>query len=230
MVSEDNVRAVAKAFADALDRNDFDQAASMLAASCRYDRTKASPTTEGTLVGSDAIVESYRRQDARARRLFDRVEYSSVVEAVDGMTAVIRFTDVLEKAAQRHSYSCRQRIAINDVTLIELITQQEDIPAEAVAVRAFMERVGFALRSINFRVEVRTLTGASEASGSQHVREPEATGQARSSRATLTEQVPATRRRFSESTSSFHSVNGRTDCERSSSKPRRSSRSAFVRD
>ena len=95
-------------------------------------------------LGPDAILESYRWHDAGARRLFDGVDYSSVVEAVEGMTAVIRFTDVLEKASQRHTYSCRQRVTVNDAALIESIVQ-EDNPDETVAVRTFMERVGVTL-------------------------------------------------------------------------------------
>jgi hypothetical protein len=144
MLSEDNLRAVARAFADVLDHNDFERAATMLAPACKYDLTTASLTSEGTLVGPDTILESYRSHDAHARTLFDRVGYSSVVEAVDGMTAVIRFTDVLKKAGQQHTFSCRQRVTVNDAALIELIVQ-EDIPEETIAVRAFMERVGVTL-------------------------------------------------------------------------------------
>src|SRR5687767_12396270 len=110
MVTDEHVRALAQAFADALDRNDFETVSTMLAPGCRYDLTNASLTSEGTPVGPAAIIASYRWHDARSRRLFDRVEYSNVVEAVDGPTALIRFVDVLEKAGQRHAYSCRQRI------------------------------------------------------------------------------------------------------------------------
>ena len=116
----------------------------MLAPTCRYDLTSASFTSEGILVGPAAIVESYRWHDAHARTLFDRVDYFSDVEGVDGMTAVIRFSDVLEKAGARHTYSSQQRITVNQVMLIDSIIQQ-DIPAETVAVRAFMERVGVTL-------------------------------------------------------------------------------------
>ena len=144
MVSEDKVRTIAQAFADALDGNDLDRVATLLAPTCRYDLTRASFTSEGTLVGPDAILESYRWHDARARILFDRIEYSSAVEAVEGMTAVIRFTDVLETTGERHTYSCRQRITVNKAGLIALIVQEE-IPTEVVAVRAFMERVGVTL-------------------------------------------------------------------------------------
>jgi hypothetical protein len=144
MLSEEEVRAIAQAFADSLDRNDFERLTTMIAPTCRYDLTKAALTTEGTLVGPDAILESYRWHDARARKLFDRVDYSSAVEAVEGMTAVIRFTDVLEKMGKRHTYGCRQRITVNDSAVIESIVQ-EDFPAETVAVRAFMERVGVTL-------------------------------------------------------------------------------------
>jgi hypothetical protein len=144
MVMEDEVRVVAHAFADALDRNDFDKVATLLVPTCRYDRTTASFTSEVTLVGPDAILESYRWHDVRARSLFDRVDYSSVVEAVEGLTAVIRFTDVLEKAGQRHTYSCRQRITVNESSLIDSIVH-EDISGETMAARAFMQRVGVTL-------------------------------------------------------------------------------------
>jgi hypothetical protein len=82
-------------------RNDLETVAAMLAPSCRYDPGGASLTSEDTLVGPDAIVASYRSHDTRARRLCDSVEYSSVVVAVDGKTAVIRLTDILEKAGTK---------------------------------------------------------------------------------------------------------------------------------
>jgi hypothetical protein len=113
----------------------------MIAPTCRHDLTTASFTAEDTLVGPDAIVQSYHQHDTRARHLFDSVDYSSGVETIDGMTAVIRFTDVLMKAGQQHIYSCRQRISVNKSELIESIVQ-EDIPEETAAARAFMERVG----------------------------------------------------------------------------------------
>ena len=138
------VRRVARTFADALDRSDFETVTRLLAPDCRYDLTAASLTDEGTLVGPEAIVDSYRRHDARARRLFDRVEYSSVVEVVDARTAVIRFTDVLVKARESHTYSCRQRISLNESMTIDSIVQ-EDIPTEVAAARAFMQRVGVTL-------------------------------------------------------------------------------------
>jgi hypothetical protein len=135
---------VAEAFANALDRGDFARVRGLVAPECRYDLRAASLTDEGTLVGPDAIIESYRSHDSRARRLFDRVEYCSAVEAVAGLTATIRFGDVLEKDGQRHTYSCRQRITLNDSGAIESIVQQ-DSTEETVAVRAFMERVGVKL-------------------------------------------------------------------------------------
>ena len=144
MPTEGNVRAVAQAFADALDRNDFETAAAMLAPNCRYDLTGASLTSEGTLLGPDAIVQSYRWHNARAHVLFDRVEYFSVVEEIEGAAAVIRFSDVIEKGTERHTYSCRQRVVVNEAGLIDLIVQL-DIPEETAAVRAFLTRVGIDL-------------------------------------------------------------------------------------
>jgi len=51
---------------------------------------------------------------------------------------------VLIKAGQQHTYSCRQRISVNDSAMIASIVQ-EDIPGEKAAARAFMERVGVTL-------------------------------------------------------------------------------------
>ena len=141
MLSDDQVRAVALSFATALDRNDFDGATRLLASDCQYDLRAASLTNEGTLVGPDAIIASHRAHDNRARRLFDRVEYWSAVESVDGTTATILFGDTLEKNGERHTYRCRQRIRLNDFGTVESIVQ-EDIPGEAAAVRLFMQRVG----------------------------------------------------------------------------------------
>jgi hypothetical protein len=121
MPTEENVRARAKAFAESLDRNDFEAVAALLAPKCRYDLTQASLTSERILVGADVVVGSYQSHDARAQRLFDRVDYSSIVEAVHGNTAVIRFTDVLEKAGATHTYSCRQRLTIDEHGLIDTI-------------------------------------------------------------------------------------------------------------
>jgi hypothetical protein len=90
MSSEEEVRARAQIFAQSLDRNDFETVATILAPGCRYDLSGASLTSEGTLVGPEAILASYRSHDARARRLFDSVEYSSDVEAVEGKTPLRR--------------------------------------------------------------------------------------------------------------------------------------------
>jgi hypothetical protein len=143
MSGEERVRATAMAFADFLDRSDFLSAAAMLASDCRYV-TGSSIRPEGTLVGPHAILASYRRHDEQARSLFDRVEYSSEVEAVRDNSAVIRFTDVIEKTGEKHTYRCFQRITFDENWRIEGIVHQ-DIPIEMTALRAFLGRVGVTL-------------------------------------------------------------------------------------
>ena len=145
MTTHAKLRAIAQVFADALDRSDFERVIRMLASTCRYDPSNTGLTAEGTLVGPAAIVDSYRSHDARARRLFDGVDYASTVEAAEGSTALIRFTDVLQKGGKRHTYSCRQHITVNDAGLISSIAQ-EDIPSEVIAARAFMASVGVTLQ------------------------------------------------------------------------------------
>jgi hypothetical protein len=140
MVTEDKMRAMALAFATALDRNDFEGAISLLAPTGRYEPC----APEGVLVGPAAIVESYRWHDARDRAAFDRVEYSSSIESVHALTAAIRFTDVLEKDGESHTYNCRQHITVNETAAIYRIIQ-EDVPEEKAVVRDFMKRVGVQL-------------------------------------------------------------------------------------
>jgi len=142
-VSEDEVRAIAQKFATALDQNDFAAVAALLSADCRYELTKSEFTSETSLVGPAAIIESYRWHDTRARAAFDRVEYSSCVEGVENMSATIRFTDALEKAALRHVYECRQHVTIKSGKICLIV--QEDIPEGKAAIREFMKRVGVQL-------------------------------------------------------------------------------------
>ena len=138
MLSNERVRAVAQAFADALDGTDFATVRATLGPTCHYDTQSA---LEGVLVGPAAIVESYRSHDARARQSFDYVEYSSLVETVDGMSALIQFTDVIRRQDHEHTYRCRQRIVIDEAAVIVSITQ-ENIPAEVSAPKEFLTRVG----------------------------------------------------------------------------------------
>jgi hypothetical protein len=142
-MSEARALAAARAFADCLDRNEFESVAAMLAPDCHYVQ-ESSLTSEGTLVGPDAILASYRWHDERSRRVFDRVEYSSDVEVLSDDLVVIRFTDIIEKDGETHSYSCFQRITFDEHWQIARIVQ-EDIPAEITAVKAFLERVGITL-------------------------------------------------------------------------------------
>ncbi len=146
MLSEQQVRLVAQAFADALDQNDFDRAASLLSVDCRYD-TRSTPGA-GMLIGASAIINSYRWHDQRARTAFDRVDYLSEVEEVDGSAALVRFTDDLEKDGERHTYSCYQRLSIGASGQITAIAQQE-IEGQRAALDAFTKRVGVVLASTN---------------------------------------------------------------------------------
>jgi hypothetical protein len=130
------IRLVAQRFADALDQNDFDTVAALLSPHCVYVTH-----SEGTFTGPEAIAASYRSHDALARKLFDRVEYSSTIEGVDGSSAAIRFYDVLEKDGARHSYYCRQHVHVSDAGKIDSITHEE-VPSEADAFRVFLRRVG----------------------------------------------------------------------------------------
>lgn len=135
---------IAEAFAAALDASDVETVRSLLAPDYQYDLRGASHTTEGVLHGPIAILESYAQHNQRARAACDRVGDSSEVEDVQGRTAVIRFADVIHKTGRQHTYHCRQRISVNELSLIAEIVQEE-IPGELAAVRTFMREVGVEL-------------------------------------------------------------------------------------
>src|SRR4051812_47913916 len=109
-MTEEAVRQAAARFAEALDRNDFNGANSMLTSDCLYDRRAGQLTSEGIIVGPDAIIASYKSHDEWARQIFERVAYSSVIEAVKGPVATIRFVDEIEKSGKHHIYSSLQHI------------------------------------------------------------------------------------------------------------------------
>ena len=120
MPIEKNIMEVARRFARALDRDDYETVRSMLAADCCY------VARDETLFGRDAITASYRENSRLARALFDQVEYSSsVTESADGRDAGILFSDHLRHRGGEHIYKCLQIIGLNSDGLIRSIHHQE---------------------------------------------------------------------------------------------------------
>lgn len=126
-------------FAKALDAEDFETAAAMLTPECEY----ASP--DGTLIGPDAIVASYRSHAERARWRLDEVEYESVVEPAEDGTVRVLYVDRIRLGEHRHEYRCRQVLTVAPGRGIVRIAHEE-IAGEAERVLAFYERCGLRSR------------------------------------------------------------------------------------
>ena len=123
------------AFAEALDRDDFDAAIRFVSDDCVYE----SPS--GRIVGAAAIMDSYARNAAWARETFDRLEFKSHVEMRSPTEALIEYTDITEHKGVGHTYKCQQIVEIDGGGMICKITHHE-VSGQAEALNAFFEKVG----------------------------------------------------------------------------------------
>ena len=129
------IELVARAFALALDRDDYSAAAALLADDCSYQSPK------GVIDGRTAILESYRAASSWAHSHIDRVQYESSVRVISETNAVITFIDLLEHAGQAHRYSCEQALSTNQAGLISQIVHC-DLPEERVRLDRFFQASG----------------------------------------------------------------------------------------
>jgi hypothetical protein len=127
-------RDVAQRFASALDAEDYEAVRQLLAPSCVYH------ARSGVLIGSDALLASYRSAAASAR-LLESVEYASTVLDAGPSGAVVEFSDHLLHLGRSHTYRCRQAIRVNAAGLIETI-QHEELAGERERLEAFLTSVG----------------------------------------------------------------------------------------
>ncbi len=126
---------IARRFASALDRCDFDEAADYLAADCRYD------TGHGELLGSDAIIASYRQSDEWGRGVLDQVVYESEVTANADVSCTALYIDRITHHGDTLEYRSRQHLWLNDAgQLIRIL--HEELPGERDALDAFFARHG----------------------------------------------------------------------------------------
>lgn len=127
---------IAAAFAAALDADDWTAAGRRLADACVYE------AGDEVLQGRAAILGSYAAASAWARSHLDDVRYESEIEAVEGASATVRFTDYLVKAGGFfHRHRCRQRLFVDTAGAIVRIVHQE-IPGEREALEEFLGRCG----------------------------------------------------------------------------------------
>jgi len=124
------VHPTARRFVAALDAEDYDAVRAALAPNCVYH------APEGTLVGPDRILSSYRAQGAAARHRFEKIEYASALEAIGPGDAIVTFIDRLMLAGAWHEFQCRQRIRIGSADLVDEIWHEE-IPGERERLQEF---------------------------------------------------------------------------------------------
>lgn len=138
MTAGTDIARLADRFRRALDDEDYDVVKSMLTSNCHYH------ARNGILVGREAIVASYRDQSKVARRLFDAVEYASVVTKTDDQTAVIMFSDRLLSQGKEHVYRCHQMVHFGPGGLIDTIKHQE-LPDQREQLLRFCNALGICL-------------------------------------------------------------------------------------
>jgi hypothetical protein len=122
--------------AQALDRDDYQMAASVLA-----DRVEYTVGDEA-IVGPDAVVASYRAASEMAHRLFDEVGYHhEVLVTDDPITFRVGYTDVLTVAGETLVHSAEQVVtATPDDGVIRIVNV--DLPGERERVDEFLTRHG----------------------------------------------------------------------------------------
>jgi hypothetical protein len=133
--SRDVTLRIARIFAEALDREDYDSAAAVLSTDARYI------VDDEEHIGPTAIVASYRASGDWAAKTLEGVRYESRVEVTQAGKAVISFSDHIEHAGRVMTHTCEQRVEIDSSGLITRV-EHHDLPGEREALAAFFRDVG----------------------------------------------------------------------------------------
>jgi hypothetical protein len=133
--SRDVTLKVARFFAEALDREDYDSAAGVLGPDARYI------VDDEKHIGPTAIVASYRKSGDWATKALDAVRYESKVDVAGPGVAIITFTDHIEHGGKILTHTCEQWVEVDSSGLITKI-EHRDLPGEREALAAFFRDVG----------------------------------------------------------------------------------------
>jgi hypothetical protein len=129
--SRANSLSLASRFAALLDRDQFAAARHLMAPRCSY-RFRG-----GTVVGADKIVDMYRTNSVKGRRVLDELRFESKVEGVRGGSVSILYIDYLRKGRHTHAHRCRQFLRISKGKIVAI--RHSDLRGEAKALRAFFK-------------------------------------------------------------------------------------------
>jgi len=131
-----DVERVATALSQALDRNDFVDAAMWIATDCVYE------VRGEEIVGSAAILASYADTATWVEQVFDEVRHESAVEAIEGDVASVLYTDYLMKVpGQWHKHRCRQHLTVGPEGRVTRIVH-EDLAGEMESLERYFEACG----------------------------------------------------------------------------------------
>jgi ketosteroid isomerase-like protein len=128
------VLSIAAQFAAALDADDFEGAARLLAEDCVYEIAGGGGT------GPQAIIASYRSAAEWGRQNLHEVIFHSEVEESGEDWAAIRFTDRVRHGTSTHVYHCRQIVTVSAGKICHI--RHAEIPGEREALLAFFRAAG----------------------------------------------------------------------------------------
>jgi hypothetical protein len=129
-----NALFLATKFAALLNRDRFAAARRLMAARCSY-RFRGN-----IVVGASKIVDMYRANSLKGRKLLDQLRYESKIEGMKGGAVSILYIDHLRKGHHAHAHRCRQFLRISNGKIIAI--RHSDLRGEAKTLREFFKAAG----------------------------------------------------------------------------------------
>lgn len=127
---------VVETLATALDEDDYDTARSVLDPEVVYE------IGGNTLIGPDAVVDSYRKSSELAHQLFDEVAYDHEILGTDeGAAFRVRYRDLLTAGGETHAHFAEQEVTLGRHWVVVKIVDRP-MPAEREKLEEFMARHG----------------------------------------------------------------------------------------
>ena len=118
------MKEIASQFGHSLDQDDFEATKKLLSPNCRY------LIGEKTLIGPDAICQSYEQNMIEGRQKLDVLEWGqSRIEELGDSEFFVHFTDYLTHKGLKYTHRCKQKLSIDQdgqITRIEHIPNQEE--------------------------------------------------------------------------------------------------------
>ena len=125
----------ATAFAEALDRREYDSLKGLLAPDCKYQ------FGDELVNGSENIIATYRKNSEWGFDVFDQIEFQSEVRPESDLSARITFRDWISHEGMQHEHVCEQIVVVDHQGRIAHIRHVE-LPGEAARLKVFFDRCG----------------------------------------------------------------------------------------